>query len=230
MKGFAGFPDGKLRITPVPNGFFSDLLPHIDHQGELKVTLYCFWRLALKEGKIRYLSRAEFLNDDALIGGLATHREDAENILNESLERACSRGTLLQVKIGNNSEDERVYFLNTPKGRAAVKGIQLGKWHPSTDTEVPISVQIERPNIFILYEQNIGPLTPLIADELRDAEKAYPSHWVQDAFRLAVENNARSWRYVLAILERWQVEGRDDSGKGRGNTEKSRRRYLDYLK
>ena len=205
MKGFAGFPDGKIRITPVPNRFFSDLLPHIDHQGELKVTLYCFWRLALKEGQIRYLSRDEFLNDDALIGGLATHREEAENLLNESLERACS-------------------------GRAAVKGIQLGKWHPSTNSEVPISVQIERPNIFILYEQNIGPLTPLIADELRDAEEAYPSHWVNDAFRLAVQNNARSWRYVLAILERWQVEGRDDSGKGRGNTEKSRRRYLDYLK
>lgn len=230
MKGFAGFPDGKIRITPVPNRFFSDLLPHIDHQGELKVTLYCFWRLALKEGQIRYLSRDEFLNDDTLIGGLATHREEAENLLNESLERACSRGTLLQVKIGNNSGDERVYFLNTPKGRAAVKGIQLGKWHPSTNAEVPISVQIERPNIFILYEQNIGPLTPLIADELHDAEEAYPSHWVKDAFRLAVQNNARSWRYVLAILERWQVEGRDDSGKGRGNTEKSRRRYLDYLK
>ena len=35
MKGFAGFPPGRLRTTPVPNLFFADLLPAIDHLGEL---------------------------------------------------------------------------------------------------------------------------------------------------------------------------------------------------
>ncbi|MBI2976543.1 MAG: primosomal replication protein N, partial [Chloroflexi bacterium] len=40
MKGFSGFPSSKVRSTPVPNPFFSELLPQIDHLGELKVTLY----------------------------------------------------------------------------------------------------------------------------------------------------------------------------------------------
>lgn len=230
MKGFAGFRAGKLRSTPVPNQFFSDLLPQIDHQGELKVTLYCFWRLALKDGTTRYLSQDEFLDDDGLIAGLSPRHDEAVTMLTESLERACARGTLLHVKVGNEAGDKQLYFLNTPKGRAAVDGIKRGEWRPSQNADSPISIQVERPNIFILYEQNIGPLTPLIADELRDAEKTYPDLWLQDAFHLAVQNNARSWRYVLAILERWQVEGREDRGKSRGNTEKSRRRYLDYLK
>ena len=42
---FAGFPDGRLRFTPVPDVFFSELLPLIDDLAELKVTLHCLWRL-----------------------------------------------------------------------------------------------------------------------------------------------------------------------------------------
>ena len=62
-----GFPEGKLRVTPVPNLFFSDLLPAIDHLGELKVTLYAFWALANKEGTFRYLRRDDC--GDAIAAG-----------------------------------------------------------------------------------------------------------------------------------------------------------------
>ena len=49
-RGFAGFPAGKAASTPLPNLFFSDLLPAIDHLGELKVTLYAFWALGRQRG------------------------------------------------------------------------------------------------------------------------------------------------------------------------------------
>ena len=64
MKGFPGFPDGKLRLTQVPNLFFSDLLPIIDNVSELKVTLYAFWALAHKEGQVRFLRLVDFLSDE----------------------------------------------------------------------------------------------------------------------------------------------------------------------
>jgi DnaD/phage-associated family protein len=83
--------------------------------------------------------------------------------------------------------------------------------------------------VFTLYEQNIGPLTPLIADELRDIESDYPAEWIEEAVREAVENNARSLRYIIRVLENWKTQGKVDRGKNRGNTEKDRRRYLDYL-
>jgi DnaD/phage-associated family protein len=69
------------------------------------------------------------------------------------------------------------------------------------------------PNIFKAYEENIGPLTTMIADSLQDAEKTYPAKWILDTFKLAVENNKRSWRYCEAILKRWQAEGKDDGKK-----------------
>jgi len=71
-----------------------------------------------------------------------------------------------------------------------------------------VQVQIERPNIFILYEQNIGLLSPLIADELRDAADMYPAEWIETAFREAILHNKRKWSYIRAILRRWETEGR----------------------
>jgi len=226
MKGFSGFPARNTRTTPVPNLFFSELLPQIDDLDELKLTLYCFWRLALKEGRLPHVRRSEMQQDEAL---LASFQQPGEAALGQALESACARGTLLHVAVEGADGREHYFFLNTPKGRAAIEGINRGDWRPTNDPEAPISVTVERPNIFTLYEQNIGALTPLIADELRDAERNFPANWLKEAMRMAVENNARSWRYVLAILERWQREGKDDHGKGRADTEKTRRRYLDYL-
>lgn len=68
-------------------------------------------------------------------------------------------------------------------------------------------------NIFTLYHQNIGELTPLLADDLRDAEKTFPNEWFEDAFKEAVAHNARNWKYVLAILKRWKEKGRGDNRK-----------------
>ncbi len=92
---------------------------------------------------------------------------------------------------------------------------------------MPVEVLPESVNIFRLYEENIGPLTPMIADTLRDAEESYPAQWIEEAIRLAVENNARSWRYVDAILSRWQEKGKDER-EDRRDTEKARRRYAEW--
>jgi DnaD/phage-associated family protein len=229
MKGFSGFPPGKTRTFPVPGPFFTDLLPQIDHLGEMKVTLYCFWRLSLKEGNIRYVRWAEMVADSNLMSGLAEYKHEAEAALAESLERATARGTLLHVEIESASGKEDLYFMNTPKGRAAVEAITRGEWRPNRDDETPVEVLVDRPNAFTLYEQNVGPLTPLIADELRDIEREYPAEWIEEAIKEAVANNARSLRYIVRILESWKTQGKVERGKTRDDTEKSRRKYLDWL-
>jgi len=66
-----------------------------------------------------------------------------------------------------------------------------------------------KPNIFRVYEQNFGALTPLIADELRDFEKTYPPEWIEYAMREAVLSNARNTKYVLSILKRIDQHGFD---------------------
>ena len=208
--GFPGFPDGKLRLTSVPNLFFSDLLPIIDDLAEMKVTLYAFWALSQKEGQVRYLRLADFLGDVEFMKALGPTANIAADNLNDALERTVARGTFLHINIESADGVMDLYFLNTEKGRAAIEGITRGEWRPNPDEEQPITLLVERPNIFVLYEQNIGPLTPLIADQLRDAEKSYPIGWIEEAIDLAVQNNVRKWRYVQSILERWRQEGKTD--------------------
>jgi len=225
MKGFPGFPDGKMRLTQVPNLFFSDLLPNIDNMAELKVTIYAFWALSQREGQVRYLRLADFLADTEFVKGLGPTLKLAAEALLDGIERAVARGTFLHVNVESASGKMDLYFLNTEKGRTAVNGITRGEWRPNPDEDEPITLLIERPNVFILYEQNIGPLTPIIADELRDAEQTYPPRWVEEAIELAVENNVRKWRYVLSILERWRQEGKQD-GTGRRDTQKELHRQI----
>ena len=218
---FKGFPQGKIRLVPMPGLFFQELLPQIDHLGELKITLYAFWRLDRMEGSFRYLRKSDFLEDENFLRGMTG--EDLE----ESLRRAVERGTLLVATIPGSDSPQELYFLNSPKGRAAVKSIALGEWRFTGQPQQPVEVREDVPNIFRLYEDHIGPLTPMIAENLRDAEQYYPLEWVEDAIRLAVENNARNWRYVNAILVRWKEKGRDER-KNRRDTEKDRRRYADW--
>ena len=75
----------------------------------------------------------------------------------------------------------------------------------------PAAAQVERPSLVGLYEQNIGLVTPMLVDELREAEERYPKEWIEEAMREAVRANARSWRYVSKVLERWAVNGRQDA-------------------
>lgn len=63
-------------------------------------------------------------------------------------------------------------------------------------------------NIFKLYENTVGIITPMMADELRQAEKDYPAEWMPEAFLQAEKANVRKWNYVRAILERWKTDGR----------------------
>ncbi len=223
MRGFSGFPPGKLAQTRIPNLFFSELLPQIDHLAELKLTLYCLWALQRQEGRYRYLRYTEVADDDIFMAGLATHRDKREAVLRDAFERAVARGTLLQVTL---SGDETIYFMNSPRGRAAIEAIEAGDWLPGGPKR-PIGLIIERPNIFVLYEQNIGPISPMIAEHLKDAEADYPTEWIVEAIQEAATRNVRNWRYVWAILEN-RGKGQDGRGSAQGQSRKTEKDVEDY--
>lgn len=210
MKGFSGFPQ-KGRLIRIPALFFSELLPQIDSLAELKVTLACFHRLQLKEDNQPFIRTSELSGDAAFMSGLAAREDAREDALLDGLERAVARGTLLAVQVEGEGWSETIFFVNAARGRAAVEAIEKGEWAPDIDAG-PVGLAVERPNLFTLYEQNIGPLTPLIADSLRDLENDYPVEWIREAIQIAVRQNARSLSYVEAILRRWETEGRDEAG------------------
>ncbi len=209
MKLFSGFPAGRLAYTPVPDLFFGELLPVIDDFAELKVTLHVFWLLYRQRGAQEYVSLQDLLGDGGLVRGLQGLSSSPQEALREGLEKAVARGTLLCLVATEG--DDRFYFVNSSKGRQAFEQAQLGELDLAGGRVlVEPTVPEQRPNIFVLYEQNIGLLQPIIAEELQEAERTYPQQWIEDAFRITVENNVRNWKYVRRILERWAAEGKDE--------------------
>jgi DNA replication protein len=253
--GFSGFPSGKNPFVPIPEVFFTHILPEIEDSAELKVTLHIFYLLAKQQGSLRCTSDRDLLNDQLLLRGLKRRGDlrPPQERVRLGLEQAVTRGTLLkiQLRLGGTVDEEYIswYFFNTTRSRRVVAELQGGEMMPvnmfnqnetiyqkneqnqqvpqernmltvaagmyaeNTRSEVErgsqhVQVRVERPNIFTLYEQNIGLLSPIIADQLKDAADQYPPEWIEDAFRGAVEQNKRKWSYVRAILRNWEIEGR----------------------
>ncbi|MCI0520552.1 MAG: DnaD domain protein [Chloroflexi bacterium] len=216
---FGGFTEIGGQGAALPEQFFRELLPLLDDLGEVKLILYALWLLEHKDGAFRALRCADFSADarlSAAIGG--------EAAIDLALERAAAHGALLAVEDGETGE--KLYFVNSPRGQAAVQAILSGGWQaqeaPGGDSLPPEA----QTNIFSLYEEVIGPLTPRVADELAEAEKTYPADWIVEAIGLAKKKNIRNWRYARAILERWRVEGRNER-KDRQDPEKARRRFVE---
>lgn len=223
MRKFTGFTDSET-LSKIPDSFFRQLLNEITDADELKVTLYALWRFEHIESRIRYLREQDFVK---LVPnpGLA-------------LEKAVQRGSLLQASPratsrGVQKSAATLYFLNSPRGRAAAEAFAEGQ-RDVPQGAVPSNPPPERPNIFKLYEENIGLLTPLLADTLKDAEQTYPPEWVAEALEIAVKSNKRNWKYVEAILRRWKEEGhakkqdRRDAKEPRGRD--VARKVEDFLK
>jgi DnaD/phage-associated family protein len=209
MKQFMGFP-AKMKFTPVPNLFFSRLMPQIDDINELKTTLHILWVLYSKRGYPRFVTYSELLGDASLVSSLEEVAKPTDEVLRNALKIAAKRGAILYLAVDLNGKPEELYFLNTQSDRQAVTKIQNGELKLSgLQAKAPTDIEVEQlPDIFTLYEQNIGLLTPMIAEELREAEKLYPETWIEDAIKEAVNQNKRKFGYISAILERWTTEGR----------------------
>ena len=248
MARFAGFPE-RMTYVPIPGPLFGSLLREIDSLAELKLALHVCRRLYEDRGTPRFVRRSELLADRGLLvlvrsgapvpsdAGAANGADAATgaNVATTTamvavadvigaIDAAVRRGMLLAVAVRAGDEDDVCYLLNTPTNARIAEAVArgrrtLGPFGPAVAPTEPDADDEARPTIFELYEQNIGLLTPLIAEELREADGAYPGAWIEDAFREAVALNKRNWRYVRRILDTWATRGRTPQGRGtRGAT------------
>ena len=232
---FAGFPRDAAYI-PAPAPLFGPLLEQIDDIAELKVTLRGLWLLQQRRSGPRIIPLAEFLADRTLLRGLAGDGLDAAAEIRRGLRLAVRRGTWLLYRgsgNGNGDDGGTAFALNNEAGRRAIARLREAGGPPPYAPEDAPGEPPEldgRPNIFALYEDNIGLLTPILAEELQEAESRYPRRWIQDAFAIAAADNKRNWRYIAAILRRWAAQGKDgwdgeeqDYGKSGGHPAAARR-------
>ncbi len=198
MKTFSGFPDGELKMSALPEMFYTGLLPLIDDLLEMKVTVACFRLCWQKSGLVRWTTSAELMRDPALA--------DVSEQIGNGVMSAIRRGSIVEAA---DRSGLRYFFPNSELGQAAAAAIKRGEKIES------IPQIVGRPNIFVLYEENFGSLTPILAEQLVDAAKEFPPQWIEEAFKEAVKHNARNWAYVSAILDAWRSKGKKDDTQKR---------------
>jgi DnaD/phage-associated family protein len=167
-------------FVSLPDSFFTQVMPKIQDLAELKVVLYVAYLILRKPDHPHFVTYQELKAESSRLSA-----ELGEETLRQTLDSAVEHGTLLHSTLNINGMLEDVYSL-------------------TVDSRQPPTI-----NVFALYEQNIGMITPMIAEELKEAEKIYPPQWIEEAFKEAVTLNKRSWRYIARILERWASEGKD---------------------
>ncbi len=212
---FSGFVAGS-RATVLPTAFFTEVLPGIEDEAELRVTLYLFYALGRRKGYPRFVTRSELEALAPLAESLAPLPGEIAENLDRGLGLAAQRGTFLTLQVEREGRSDGLFLLNTPGDRRAFQQILSGQLEVGRPLPRPAEPPApERHNVFQLYEENIGPITPLVAEELREAEQLYPVEWIEEALKEAAVLNKRSWRYAARILERWAMEGRQGEKAGR---------------
>lgn len=187
---------------------------------EVKLTL----TVALLGGATTPVAEADVLAHDALMAGSRGDGSDrpTRERLGDALEIATARGVLIRLV---NDAGARWLLLGADENRRRVRaGVTLGgAGRPGIE---PV-LRPERPNIFALYEQNVGLVTPIVADRLVEALERYPEAWIEEAVGEAVAYNRRNWRYIQRILENWATEGRaDETNRGSATRDRDREKHL----
>jgi DnaD/phage-associated family protein len=215
---FKGFP-ARAEVTPLPNIFFSEVLPLMEDAVEVKVVMQIFYLLSRRKGYPRFVRFSELINDPVIIKGSGENSGNLEIMLKKALARAVQAGILLHIPVDVQQLSDDIYFINNQAERETILKILEGSLKiPQLEIrKVEEPAQVQPSDIYNLYEQNVGMLTPILAEELQEAEHRYPAEWIQEAFREAVRSNVRSWKYIHSILKRWEREGKKD-GKPVGDS------------
>lgn len=188
-------PHCKTGSVSLPDSFFTQVMPKIQNLVELKAVLYVAYIILRKQPPRTHRSGASVTCSELKTEIPRLLPDLSQEALRQALDSAVEHGALSRSTSNINEVLEDVYSMTIDSG------------------ETPAV------NIFALYEQNIGIITPMIAEELKEAERVYPPQWIEEAFREAVALNKRSWRYIARILERWASEGKD-SGEHKRDIEK----------
>jgi len=208
--------------TQVPNDLF-EMMPSMT-EAELRVALVLCrqtfgYHRDQTEMSLREMSEATGLSVNGAVAGAKAAEE---------------RGLVQKISDGQKTTAWKLIVVTTKKTTKKAKGVsasdtgcitqcytsvspsdtQLGLNKKETIKETEAAAvsdgEKQRPNIYTVYEQEIGPLTSSIGEALRDAVEQYTEAWVVDALKVSAASGVHNWRYAHGILKSWKAKGRQD--------------------
>lgn len=200
------------RDVVLPAGLLGDVLNRVQDLAEMKAVLYVLEATA--RGGTPGVWFEDLLEARIVRSVVGTDSpRPSEDRLRQALDRAVANGFLFRVVAGGG---RACYLPSTEENRSLLGRLRAGDAGApdvlGLDPGTPAAIY--RPNIYAVYEQHIGPLTPLVAEQLRSAERAYPRGWIEEAIITAARYNRRSWRYIETVLLRWEETGAPQSEGG----------------
>ncbi len=163
---------------------------------------------AIPDGPVKQAYLAHYQRGEG-VEEIAEHAEKAEGPAEDATEDRVSEG------------DDRV---SIPYGYS-IDRVSIPYPESATETETETETETDTlsaaaagaaaanappgkmPSVFSVWEQNMGPLTPLVAEGLEALAREHGPDWVARAIREAVVSGGKTLRYVQAILDRWKREG-----------------------
>ena len=204
---------------PVPRSLITDILPAMTDLNEMQVVL-AMLRLVLEAGDVSApFEESTIVRDRTLRDALRVvgSGNSADYRIATGLDLAVGRGVLLRFRTIEDQHERVWYTIATPEAKSAIDRMLQGESLPPRslwEGDSAPRIEPERPTVFRLYEQNIGLLSPIIADQLVRAMERYPREWIEDAIGEAVAYNRRNWRYIQRILQNWAATGRSEDRPG----------------
>lgn len=182
-------------IIQIESSTLDKLVQNITSGLHLKCILRIIFLFSLEPNNNSTLSTYH-LNNDPIIRSLIDNNNFSDTL--EEILKSAEKNNIITTT--NMDPSNKRFSLST--------SITL-----NTEETIPIDSLPEnnvQENIFEIFEKNISPLTPIIAEELKKAKSEYSEEMIKKAIIESAKNNARSWRYISRILERWEGEGQKD--------------------
>ena len=129
--GFDGFAAGRAAIS-LPSQFFVELLPMIDDEAELRVTLAALHALSVLKGPLRAVTVTRLAADQALRRSLR-HCGGSDALI-PALKRAAVRGGLRLLPLDDGGI---LCFANDAPGRRSFDRVRTGARGSRQDSRSP---------------------------------------------------------------------------------------------
>jgi DnaD/phage-associated family protein len=194
----------------IPRTYFDDRLAQATTYDELQVLLATIRLLAESANDSGEIEEESIMRDtqlNAVLSTTATSQSSTSRII-RALNQAVIRGALLRLSVLTKGRQRIVYQLadrDVPISDSA----EIDETAFDGDATLPSSLHdAQAASVYAAYEDNIGMLTPLVADQIRLALELYPASWIHEAIGEAVAYNRRQWRYIQRVLQNWSADGR----------------------
>ena len=168
--------------------------------------------VVIKHWKIHNYIRKDRYKPTVYQEELSMLSEKENNSYTLDIGKACKPVKPISVTVGIPSDNQVGDKMETQDriGEDRIGEVSLGEDKGNSSDSHPNNTLTDEKLSLIVkaFEQNgFGQLSQIVKDKLILLIDEYDITWINEAFKIAVENNKRNLKYVEGILRNWRVEG-----------------------